>query len=539
MLAAPALAAQPNVNQLDGWRAYVQARAAAMAGGNDRADRAFAAALAAQPTNATIADEALRHAITAGDRDLAITAARVLERAQRLTPEANFLLLSEALRRRDWQAAEARIVAISGQQGFSFTGPVLRAWVALGSRRGDPIALLAAPGADLPAAYAAEQRALLLIAQGRREGVQELLALVEDHPRGVRLRVGAAAELARRRQRDEALRLVQGDQEPLRIARGLIERRRPVPGGIGTPEAGIAEFLVRLALELNQSAELRPIAVSMARVATFMAPESAASWIVAGELLSLQGRHNEALQALQQVRADDPFAGTARNTRVRLLVTADRDQEALAEALTLTRAEGAGVEDWTRLGDIYSELERFGEAGDAYARAIAMLPGEGAPGAWALWMLRGGALERGGNWAEGKAALETAHRLAPNEPLVLNYLGYAQLERRENLAEAERLIREAHRLAPENSSIADSLGWALFVRGNLAEAVPLLERAAAAEPADPVINEHLGDAYYMAGRRTEARFAWRAASVYAEGRVAERLRRKIDTGRLTPENAAP
>ena len=104
-----------------------------------------------------------------------------------------------------------------------------------------------------------------------------------------------------------------------------------------------------------------------------------------------------------------------------------------------------------------------------------------------------------------------AHRLAAAEPLVLNYLGYAQLVRRENVVEAERLIRGAHRLAPTNSAITDSLGWALFLKGEREEAINLLEQAAQGAPADVEINEHLGDAYFAAGRRAGAGSASREA----------------------------
>jgi Flp pilus assembly protein TadD len=155
-----------------------------------------------------------------------------------------------------------------------------------------------------------------------------------------------------------------------------------------------------------------------------------------------------------------------------------------------------------------------------------------------LWLLRGGALLEAGNWPDGKAALERAHKIAPDQPLVLNYLGYSQLERRENLAEAERLIREASRLQPDNHSITDSLGWTYYVRGNLPKAIELLEKAAAGEPGDSAINEHLGDAYYSAGRRFEARYAWEAALLYADEEPARRLRAKIQKG-LTRELAAP
>ena len=121
---------------------------------------------------------------------------------------------------------------------------------------------------------------------------------------------------------------------------------------------------------------------------------------------------------------------------------------------------------------------------------------------------------------------------------MLNFLGYSQLERRENLAEAERLIQEASRLQPDDAAITDSLGWANYNRGDIPKAIELLERAARGQPADPAINEHLGDAYYSAGRRYEARYAWRAALIYAEGKAVDRLKGKIDVG-LRPELAAP
>jgi Flp pilus assembly protein TadD len=178
------------------------------------------------------------------------------------------------------------------------------------------------------------------------------------------------------------------------------------------------------------------------------------------------------------------------------------------------------------------------EAARAFARAIELRgEADGEYPLWSLWLLRGSAHDEANDWPAARAALREAQRLAPAEPLVLNYLGYALLVRREELGEAERLIREAHRIAPDNAAITDSLGWVRFVAGDVAGAIPLLEQAAAGEAADPEINEHLGDAYFTAGRRIEARFAWAAARVYATGEQAERLAAKIDRG-LTPQLAA-
>jgi Flp pilus assembly protein TadD len=154
-----------------------------------------------------------------------------------------------------------------------------------------------------------------------------------------------------------------------------------------------------------------------------------------------------------------------------------------------------------------------------------------------LYLLEGSALEQGGRWEEARTALEKALALAPEEPVVLNYLGYAQVERRQNVPAALDLLRKASALKPDDPSITDSLGWAQYVAGDPKAAVPILERAAAGAPDDVTINEHLGDALWTTGRRYEARYAWTAAGTFAEGDVAERISAKVREG-LTPATAA-
>jgi tetratricopeptide (TPR) repeat protein len=520
-------------------RAYVEARMAASAGASAEASRSYAAALAATPGSAALARNALSHAISAGDRELAVRAATRLAAAHDGSPEVRLTLLGEALRTRDWQGANVQIDALASHEIFGFMAPILRAWVAQGSGRGNPMAFLDAAGTQTPAQiYVPEQRALLQLIRQRRAGARAFAAHVQQNEsRALRLRLAGAALLARRGDRREALELLAGPGEPLARARARVQARRPLRGEISTADAGVAEFLSRLSLDLN-SQEVRTVALSFARLATFLAPENSQAWLIVAELLGAEDRPEAALAAAANVPADDPFAGTALDMRVRNLLRLERKEDAVAAALEPTRAGTALLSDWTRLGDIYVELERHREGAEAYARAIALADqGTAETPLWALHLLHGGALERAGDWPGGKAALERAHALAPNEPLVLNYLGYAQLERRENIEAALALVAEAHRLAPDNGSIADSLGWGYYLTGDLPRAIELLERAAQAEPADVTINEHLGDAYYKAGRRIEARHAWRAASVYAEGEDATRIRAKIDTG-LTPQLAA-
>ncbi|MGH6781463.1 MAG: tetratricopeptide repeat protein, partial [Sphingomonadaceae bacterium] len=234
----------------------------------------------------------------------------------------------------------------------------------------------------------------------------------------------------------------------------------------------------------------------------FLAPKHAETWLVTSELLTTEEHYATALSVLDNVRAKDPMAAAARGQRLELLVKQGDRETALAEALAMTRKGTVQPGDWTRVGGLYSELGRPADAAGAYRNALILAeakPDEGTR--WTLLLLLGSALHEAGDWPGARAALEKALALAPDEAVVLNYLGYAQLERRENLAEAQKLIEKASALKPEDAAITDSLGWTHYVRGNVPKAIELLERAVADEPGEPTMNEHLGDAYWTAGRR--------------------------------------
>ncbi len=538
-LIAGASAAAARVDRRSPSYAYIEARAAAAAGALDRASAGYGAVLASAPDNELVAAQALRHAVAAGDWPLALRAVRVLERRNAVAADSRLVLVAAAFKARDWRAAATQIDGVEHDQLFAFTAPILRAWLAQGSGQGDPLAALPAEDAGgLGAAYVTEHRALLMLAAGR-PGASDLLvrAAAAAGPREARLRIAGASLLERRGDRVGALALLSGDAAPVVAARAAVQARRPLAGAIAGPEDGMAELLVRLSIDLNEQ-RLTPLAAMIARLATWLAPDSSETWLVAADLVGAQGRPRVAIPLLANVRADDPFQPFAGDARIRLLLDAGDRDAALAAARVNTSAPGARVADWVRLGEVYSAMSRQAEAADALAHALSVRrDGDGSQPEWTLQLMRGGALDEAGDWPGARTALQQAYRLAPEQPLVLNYLGYGELVRHEQADEAERLIREAHRRAPDNNAITDSLGWALYLRGRLPEAIALLEQAAQGEPADVEINEHLGDAYFAAGRRIEARFAWKAASVYAEGAAATRIAAKLEAG-LTPALAA-
>ena len=151
-------------------------------------------------------------------------------------------------------------------------------------------------------------------------------------------------------------------------------------------------------------------------------------------------------------------------------------------------------------------MKRYNEAADAYGRAIALGAGAGPQDElWPLLLLQASALEDGNRWPEAKQALEQGLAIAPDQPLLLNFLGYAKLERGEDVDAAEAMIRKASELAPDDASITDSLGWAQFKRGKIADAIATLQKAAEKDPDQAEIQEHLGDA--LVSRRPALRGA--------------------------------
>jgi len=509
---------------------YVRARLADSAGAPEEATPGYAVLLTQQPDDPALALRAWRGAIAAGDMALALRAARLLDARGVLPAEGRLVLTAEAIAARDWPAARLAVDRVEEEEAFEFLAPILRAWINLGAGDGPASALLQERLSGLTAAYAGEQRALLLLAEGKAEEGARILQATGPSGPGISrdaVRITAASRLVALGDRDAALSLLAGDDQELAAARALAAKRR-LPGAT-KGAAGAALLFVRLAEDIQRQ-QPTPLALTLVRVAGMLDPRNDAAQLMIAGMLGADGRSAGALGALDRVDPKGPWTGRVTDARVQLLAERGQGEEALALATRAADAKGAIAQDWIRLGGVQGTLRRYADSAQSYARAANLMRTSGAEPNWTLWMLKGSAYEQAGDWTNARPALTKAAELAPDQPAVLNYLGYAQLERRENLEEAERLIRRASELRPKDAAITDSLGWAYYIRGNLPKAIETLERAAAGQPDEPTINEHLGDAYWAAGRRIDARYAWRAALLSADEQGAERLRAKIDVG---------
>jgi tetratricopeptide (TPR) repeat protein len=309
-----------------------------------------------------------------------------------------------------------------------------------------------------------------------------------------------------------------------RVAAGQVP-----PPPVATMKDGLAEAMFDIAALLNQR-DTQDLALLYARLALELKPNHALALFLAAEIAEGEQRLGEALATYRAIDPASPFSWSARLRSAEVLDELDRTDEATAVLKAMAAERPGTAQPLIELGDLLRGRNRFADAVAAYNGAVARLnPVE--PRHWSIFYSRGIALERSGNWSGAEADFQHALELQPEQPLVLNYLGYSWIEKRQNLDRALKMIERAVQLRPNDGYIVDSLGWAYYQLGSYPQAAQYLERAIELLPEDPTINDHLGDAYWRIGRTSEARYQWRRALQFQpEADQVKIIDAKLDKG---------
>jgi tetratricopeptide (TPR) repeat protein len=302
-----------------------------------------------------------------------------------------------------------------------------------------------------------------------------------------------------------------------------------------TVQAGAAEVLYGLgALLSRQGGE--DLALIYLQLASYLDPSQPLSQLALAELYETLKKPQFAIKVYQQVPESSPLR---RNADIQLalnLDASDRTDEAKKILDKLVAKNATDADAIMALGNVLRGRKQFAECADAYGKSIATISNPQKSN-WLTFYYRGICFERSKQWDKAETDLKKALELYPDQPQVLNYLGYSWIDRGEHLDEGMRMIRRAVEQRPDDGFIVDSLGWAYFRVANYDEAVANLERAVKRQPEDPTINDHLGDAYWKVGRTLEAQFQWaHARDLKPEPEELPRIEQKLKSG--LPEDTA-
>lgn len=460
--------------------------------------------------DALVSERAFTAALLAGDIDKAAALARVGDQASDSTKRLGKLTIAvKALA--DGKGKDAYVLLA----GDSITFPhraaaaLLAPWAAAAAGDVDNSLVKPEVRGDRIVAYFGGLGQALLYERAKRydEAETDYKAALAGAARNETATVAYGAFLERRGRRPEALKLYDASlgEEPssvaVKAARARVAAGKPAPPE-PTIRQGAALAMITPAA-IMMSAKQSQFALAYLRLALRLDPERDEAWVLVGDLMAADGDNAGAREAygkpkpssLEYAAAQSKLAWTYQNAG---------DKET---ALKLARAAAASGQQAGRLtlADLLRADEKFAESAEVLSSLIL----ESKTPDWRLLYARGVAYERTGRWAQGEADLKAALAASPDEPELLNYLGYSWIDRGEHLKDAMAMVEKAVASDPRSGAMVDSLGWAYYRLGDYKKAVEKLEEAVELEAGDPEINNHLGDAYWKVGRRDEALFQWR------------------------------
>ncbi len=534
-----AVIATPVVLQAQGLAgAYLAGNQANRDNNYAEAARYYTEALSRDPSNPYLLQSALLAFVAKGDIDRATSIARKVASGELGSQLADLVLLSEAIN--DGDFVEALAILDDGKDQFSpLMYGLLSGWVELGLGQMTET-LQQFDAMKTPTAmylFGQYHKALALAAVGDFDTADKILQ--GDDNGNLRLNRGSliahAQILSQLDRSEEAVEILNNairgtsNLSVIQLRDAILENGVVDYDFITDAQQGAAEVFFTLASVLNGEENER-YSLIYARLAEHLRPGYSEAVLLTAEILQDQRQFDLATKTYARVPQDDPMFLNAELGRSDALVDAEKHDAAIEVLRGLARSHGDIPRVHMSLGDILRGQERYIEAGEAYDIAVNLID-DPAPNHWFLFYARGIAYERSDKWEQAESDFRKALELSPDQPLVLNYLGYSLVELRLKLDEAQQMIEKAVASRPQDGFITDSLGWVLYRVGKFEEAVAPMERAVELIANDPIINDHLGDVYWMVNRKREAEFQWKRALSYdPDEKDAVRVRRKLDVG---------
>src|SRR5437763_3724829 len=316
------------------------------------------------------------------------------------------------------------------------------------------------------------------------------------------------------------------------VLEGIRETKagRKLPPLVDSPQTGAAEALYGIGASLTRRGG-EDLALVYLQLALYLAPNHSLALLSLADLYESVKKPQMAIKVYERVPANSPLKRNAQIQQATDLDSSDRSEEAIKILKNVTAQDPKDLEALVALGNIERGRKKFADCTQTYTQGIDALPSANEKSNWVYYYFRGICEERSRQWSKAEVDMRKALELQPEQPHVLNYLGYSWIDQGINLDEGMKMIKRAVDQRPDDGYIVDSLGWAYFRIGNYEDAVKHLERAIDLKPEDPTINDHLGDAYWRVGRTLEAKFQWaHARDLKPEAEELPKIEAKLQNG---------
>ncbi|RVT82224.1 tetratricopeptide repeat protein [Rhodobacteraceae bacterium CCMM004] len=549
LIAAALATAAPAQDNVAG--SYLAGRHAQKVNDYDAAATYLTRAMMRDRQNPALIEGTLSAYLALGDVERAATVADRLIQTGASSAVANMVLIGREAKREDWDALLSDLEA--GQSVGPLFDALIEGWALMGAGRTEDAEAAFDTLAQKPGlkAFALYHKALAQAADGRIAEAEATLAAEPDLRLSRRGTVARAEFLSQLDRNADAQALMDDSFGPgidgilrrieERLAAGETLEVTIAP----TPADGVGEVFFSLANALQGEAS-PSYTLLYGRMTEYLRPDNIENVMLTASLLDELEQYDLAIQTYRKVPRSSPAFDAAELGRAEVMRKDGQEDAAIEVMRQLARLRPDEAMIQVTLGDALREMDRHAEALEPYDAAVALFE-EDAAGQWIVYFARGISHERTDNWDEAEADFRKALELNPDQPQVLNYLGYSYVEKRINLDEALDMIERAVAARPDSGYITDSLGWVLYRLGRYEEAVAPMEKAVELMPVDPVINDHLGDVYWAVGRELEARFQWKRALSFIDHDASgeadpDRIRRKLEVGLdkvLEEEGAAP
>lgn len=518
------------------------ARQAALDSDFETAAKYFSRALGQDPDNPGLMENVTASKLALGQVERALPVAEYMEYLGLRSRVAHMVVVANLIAAGDFEALLARDVQTRG------IGPLVDGLVAAWAHMGVGSASKAMEQFDAVAdesglrGFALYHKALALALVGDFEGADAVYAREYGRLSAMSRRAALArAEILSQLGRNEDALEMLADTFAGGFDPGLTDIADRLALGETLPfdhitsvRDGMAEvfFIIGAALSGEVSGDY---ALIYARLAGFLRPDHIDALLLSAGILDDLGQYDLAVETYKRVPQDSFYRHAAELGRAEALRRAAKPDAAIEVLERLSQDFPTLARVHAALGDLQRQEENYKAALKAYDKALEFTEDD-APNRWFLLFVRGISYERLGQWDRAEADFRAALVLNPDQPQVLNYLGYSLVEKRINLEEALEMIERAVAARPDSGYIVDSLGWALYRLGRYDEAVVHMERAVELLPMDPIINDHLGDVYWAVGRFREAGFQWKRALSFINPDESnpdidpERIRRKLEVG---------